>query len=196
MHRRWDVRDGGGSACTALRHPAMVPSAGPSASSWRRSRVRVRVSRRDTCIWETGVCGEEFRTLPGTQRRVSASAPAARAHAIRLLDHREPLSGPAADPRIREFLFCWCVSCPVGGGAGAFPRMNMHQPSISPVGRAHARRRPRSGDATRGTPISAWLKHAGLRGRPALPRHMSVIAEPGGVPPSSQFNPRDDARHG
>jgi hypothetical protein len=84
------------------------------------------------------MCGEEFRTVPGTERRVSTGAAATGTDATGLLDDGGPLSCPTADPDIPEVLFCSDLCCSAGVGAGAFSRMNLHHLSISPVYRAQA----------------------------------------------------------
>ena len=75
--------------------------------------------------------------------------------------------------------------CPAGGGAGAFPRMNLHQPSISPVGRAHALEATEVWGRYPGDPFGPWLKHAGPRGRHAVAPHARARGNPRGVPPPS-----------
>jgi hypothetical protein len=74
--------------------------------------------------------------------------------------------------------------------------MNLHHLSISPVDRAQALEATEVWGRKSRDPVLTVAQTRGLGERHTLVASHVRVREVDGVRPSSQFNPRDDARHG
>ncbi len=140
----------------AARHASHA--AGPGA----RTRTGAPPDSSNRPAWERAT-RHPYRGCAGSSSRFGQRRPTTRGR----LDDGEQWSGRTGEPDIRGGR-----GRPGGGGTCAVPRMNLHQPSISPVGHAGTAGDRGLGTLPEGTPFPSWLKPRGSnRPRPPASRY-------------------------